>query len=92
MSNIQRFEPWPQEWPMEDNDGDLVMYDDHMKIVRGLEVKLANAVEALGKIARQKKTEQIEAEGETEFSDFEGAYDMCIDVARAMLAELEGKK
>jgi len=47
MSNIQRFEPWPQEWPMEDNDGDLVMYDDHVKIVRGLEVKLAKAVEAL---------------------------------------------
>jgi hypothetical protein len=56
------------------------------------EAKLAKAVEALGNIARQKKTEQIEAEGETEFSDFEGAYDMCIDVARAVLAQLEDWK
>jgi DNA polymerase III delta prime subunit len=56
------------------------------------EAKLAKAVEALGNIARQKKTEQIEAEGETEFSDFEGAYDMCIDVARAVLAEIEESK
>jgi hypothetical protein len=47
MSNIQRFEPWPQEWPMEDNNGDLVMYDDHMKVVRGLEAKLAKAMETL---------------------------------------------
>jgi hypothetical protein len=47
MSNIQRFESWPQEWPMEDNDGDLVMYDDHVKIVRGLEVKLAKAVDVI---------------------------------------------
>ena len=62
------------------------------KIRDEVEAKLAKAVEALGNIARQKKTAQIEAEGETEFSDFEGAYDMCIDVARATLEEIEEAK
>ena len=60
--------------------------------IEALTAELAKAVEALGNIARQKKTAQIEAEGETEFSDFEGAYDMCIDVARATLAEIEEAK
>jgi hypothetical protein len=58
--------------------------------IEALTAELAKAVEGLGNIARQKKTAQIEAKGETEFSDYEGAYDMCIDVARATLAELEG--
>ena len=56
MSNIQRFEPWPQEWPMEDNDGDLVMYDDHMKIVLELEVKLAKAVGFIQEVRRNGDT------------------------------------
>jgi exonuclease VII small subunit len=63
-----------------------------MKIALKKQAKLAKAVEGLGNIARQKKTAQIEAKGETEFSDYEGAYDMCIDVARATLAEIEGEK
>ena len=47
---------------------------------------IARLVEALEDIARQKTSGQIERTGETEFSDFEGAYDMCIEVARAALA------
>jgi hypothetical protein len=70
----------------------LAMRDAGYDVYAALEAKLAKAMEALGNIARQKKTEQIEAEGETEFSDFEGAYDMCIDVARAAWAELEGEE
>jgi hypothetical protein len=68
------------------------LQDDAADRIEELEATLAKVVEALGNIARQKKTAQIEAEGETEFSDFEGAYDMCIDVARATLAEIEGEK
>jgi hypothetical protein len=76
MSNIQRFEPWPQEWPMEDNDGDLVMYDDHMKIVRGLEVKLAKAMIALQAIA------------DDPYADIKEVQEN----ARKVLAELEKKE
>jgi hypothetical protein len=84
------------------SDAELVkrLRDEHLAMTRNeaaaaieaLTAELAKAVEALGNIARQKKTAQIEAEGETEFSDFEGAYDMCIDVARATLEEIEGEK
>jgi len=36
MSDIQRYAPWPQEWPQEDPNGDLVEYEDHKKIVDAL--------------------------------------------------------
>ena len=55
MTSIQRYDAWPQEWPFEDEHGDLVTYEDHRKIVEELEAKLskseallAKAVEALG--------------------------------------------
>ena len=48
MTSIQRYDAWPQEWPFEAEDGDLVTYEDHRKIVEELEAKLAKAVEALG--------------------------------------------
>lgn len=47
MTSIQRYDAWPQEWPFEDEHGDLVTYEDHRKIVEELEAKLAKAVEAL---------------------------------------------
>lgn len=40
MSDIQRYAPWPQEWPVEDPNGDLVTYEDHKKIVDALEAKV----------------------------------------------------
>lgn len=46
MTNIQRYEPWPQEWPMEDANGDLVTYEDHVKIVQALKTDLAELVDA----------------------------------------------
>jgi hypothetical protein len=55
-----------------------------------LEAKLAKAVEALREIARQKKTDELETEYDVEVADFEGGYDLCIDRARATLAELKG--
>lgn len=36
MSGIQRYEPRPQEWPQEDSNGDLVTYEDHVKVVEEL--------------------------------------------------------
>jgi hypothetical protein len=45
MTSIQRYDAWPQEWPFEDEHGDLVTYEDHRKIVEELEGKLAKARE-----------------------------------------------
>jgi hypothetical protein len=47
MSDIQRYDAWPQESPFEDKNGEFVTYEDHIKIVKELEAKLAMAVEAL---------------------------------------------
>jgi len=55
------------------------------------ERRLAKAVEALREIARQKKTDELETEYDVEVADFEGGYDLCIDRARATLAELKGQ-
>jgi hypothetical protein len=67
---IEQLERERDEAMMTGHDLAKIEYRD---LVSDLEAKLAKAVEALGNIARQKKTEQIEAEGETEFSDFDGA-------------------
>lgn len=58
--------------------------------VRELEAKLAEAMKALNDIARQKKTDELETEYDVEVADFEGGYDMCIDLARTTLAEITG--
>lgn len=47
--------------------------------------------EALEKISTQKKTNELDTEYDVEFADFEDGYDMCIDTARAALAEKEEK-
>ena len=39
MTDIQRYEPWPQEWPMEDANGGLVTYEDHRKVVEAVEAE-----------------------------------------------------
>jgi len=43
MTDIQRYEPWPQEWPIEDANGDLVLYEDHVKVVGELVEALKEA-------------------------------------------------
>lgn len=47
MSDIQRYAPWPQEWPQEDPDGDLVEYEDHKKIVDALKARAKRLEAAL---------------------------------------------
>ena len=59
---------------------------------KSAEAKLAKAVEALREIARLNKTDELETEYDVEVADFEGGYDLCIDRARATLAELKGGK
>jgi hypothetical protein len=56
-----------------------------------LEAKLEKAVEGLREIARQKKTDEFETKYDVEVADFEDGYDLCIDRARATLAELKGE-
>ena len=51
MTSIQRYDAWPQEWPFEDEHGDLVTYEDHRKIVEELEAKLAKAMQVIEMIA-----------------------------------------
>lgn len=46
-------------------------------------------VEALEKIAKQMKTDEIETEYDEAVADFEQGYDDCIDTARAALAALK---
>ena len=57
-----------------------------------LEAKLAEALEALRDIARQKRTDELASKHCAEFADFEGGYDACVDVARTTIAELAGGK
>ncbi len=70
MTSIQRYDAWPQDWPFEADDGDLVTYEDHRKIVEVLEAergvlaeqlvatkeKLARAVYVLGGVRGAIKT------------------------------------
>ena len=57
MTSIQRYDAWPQEWPFEAEDGDLVTYEDHRKIVEELEAKLAKAVEELEDMQKVPKSD-----------------------------------
>ena len=84
MSDIQRYDAWPQESPFEDKNGEFVMYEDHIKIVKELEVKLAMAVEALKVISQFNATKSREL----------NIMAICKMTARAhcTLAEIEGEK
>ena len=50
MPSIQRYDAWPQEWPFEDEHGDLVTYEDHRKIVEELEAKLTNQTHMIAQV------------------------------------------
>jgi len=68
MSDIQRYAPWPQEWPQEDPNGDLVEYEDHKKIVDALKASAETAeaeVEKLREVERaaRKLEENLGVEG-----------------------------
>ena len=97
MSSIQRYDAWPQEWPFEDEHGDLVTYEDHRKIVEELEAKLAKAVECLGPCITlldglvEYSKREIEWDEEDTFRMgewFESGDLERIESARATLAEL----
>jgi hypothetical protein len=77
MTSIQRYDAWPQEWPFEDEHGDLVTYEDHRKIVEELEGKLAKAVNL--------------ALEECPFRDGTRAYNDWWYDLRTTLAELKGQ-
>lgn len=72
MSDIRRYAPWPQEWPQEDPNGDLVEYEDHKKIVDALKAR-AEAAEAeveklRGRIEAMESLRPIWAHGWTDDS------------------------
>jgi hypothetical protein len=56
MSDTQRYDAWPQECPFEDKNGEFVTYEDHIKIVKELEDKLAMAVEFIQEVRRNGDT------------------------------------
>lgn len=65
LTDIQRYEPWPQEWPVEDPNGNLVTYEDHRKIVEQLLEELSACTGGTGgcgywREATKKRDEQIE--------------------------------
>jgi hypothetical protein len=63
MSDIQRYDAWPQDRPFEDKNGEFVTYGDHIKIVKELEAKLAKAVEALNDMVKECEEELLPSHG-----------------------------
>lgn len=55
------------------------------------EAEVERLREALSEIAKQKRTDELETEYDVECADFEGGYDLCIDRARAALAQEAGR-
>ena len=93
MSSIQRYDAWPQEWPFEDEHGDLVTYEDHRKIVEELEAKLAKAVSFTSDVAYRATTIEHDRD-EMWLLDLDvlrHERDCDITQARTTLAELKGQ-
>ena len=54
-----------------------------------LAAALIKAREGLAEIGRQKRTDELVTEYDVEVADFEAGYDLCVDRARATLAEID---
>jgi hypothetical protein len=89
MSDIQRYDAWPQDRPFEDKNGEFVTYEDHIKIVKELEAKLAKAMIALKFYA---DLETYEQNAEPPYQNGFCAIELDEGkIARAALAEIEGE-
>ena len=89
MSSIQRYDAWPQEWPFEDEHGDLVTYEDHRKIVEELEAKLSKS-EAL--LAKAVEAERVYCANVVKHFYDNGFFTKPDDIInRTTLAELKGQ-
>lgn len=78
MTSIQRYDAWPQEWPFEAEDGDLVTYEDHRKIVEELEAenkKLHKAIEIYERERTRFKHAKPEMTGEFFIAGCHGSKD-----------------
>lgn len=64
MIDIQRYEPRPQEWPMEDANGDLVLYEDHVKVVQALETNLEELDRVLRSVIKYIPSDVVECRGD----------------------------
>lgn len=92
MTDIQRYAPWPQEWPQEDPDGDLVEYEDHKKIVDALQAR-ADLADALAAALRE--IDALDPEGligGCSTDSMRGLVGLMGSKARAALAAYEGRK
>ena len=100
MTSIQRYDAWPQEWPFEAEDGDLVTYEDHRKIVEELEAKLSKSEALLAKAVEAERVycanvvkhfiEELEAENKRLRLEVAHANDTA-DAAIEGTKELEAK-
>ena len=89
MTSIQRYDAWPQEWPFEDEHGDLVTYEDHRKIVEELEAKLSKS-EAL--LAKAVEAERVYCANVVKHFYDNGFFTKPDDIInRTTLAELKGQ-
>jgi phosphosulfolactate phosphohydrolase-like enzyme len=53
------------------------------------EAAVERLAEYLGRIARQKRSDELETEADVEYADFEDGFDACVNVARAALRKGE---
>lgn len=83
MIDIQRYAPWPQEWPQEDPNGDLVEYEDHKKIVDALQARAERLEAALTQIVEKQFVRTMSYDRSAQF--YAAAVGELKEIARAAL-------
>lgn len=68
---------------MNPTDEQLLLMD-----IAAKDAEIARLREALERISRQKKTDELETEYDVECASFEDGFDLCVDVARAALSPI----
>ena len=86
---VKRIDEWDRCYPGNMNIEMLV--NDCRSALTAQQAEIGRLREALGVIARQKKTLELETEYDVECADFEEGYDAIIDIARAALTGKEGE-
>lgn len=86
MTDIQRYEPWPQEWPQEDANGDLVLYEDHIKVVESIKADITELLELLQRAVDGYGQKMRTATDKKEKRDWQSMLIAAVDIQQAVLA------
>ena len=82
-ANVERSDAYNVESERMEADARLIA------LTPQLAAALIKAREGLAEIGRQKRTDELVTEYDVEVADFEAGYDLCVDRARATLAEID---